>query len=338
MLHGGRREPMHLGRFMGGGRKLAAVAVLGLLAILVAADSHAQYALEFPENIRDAKYVGEETCRACHEAIADSFMVGIHGTAKEFEAPKAAVWGCESCHGPGSIHAEGGEPESILNPSRQEAPLAARLCLQCHRTGEMRGFEGTEHAMNELNCTSCHVMHGAQRSGLVTEKEPELCYSCHSDVKGKVYMPSRHPIREGHMLCSDCHNHHSGEYTDILPGERSTDLCLKCHASMQGPFVYEHAPVTEDCSICHDPHGAVANSMLKQNEPFLCLQCHQMHFHATLEGIEGEYTTLEGYSGISQHDSSKRAMLTKCTQCHSEIHGSDLPAQAISGQGKALTR
>jgi hypothetical protein len=34
----------------------------------------------------------------------------------------------------------------------------------------------------------------------------------------------------------------------------------------------------------------------------------------------------------------KKAMLTKCTQCHSEIHGSDLSSQSITGGGKALTR
>ena len=40
---------------------------------------------------------------------------------------------------------------------------------------------------------------------------------------------------------------------------------------------------------CHDPHGAMANNMLKQNEPFLCLQCHEMHFHAARAGQTTPY-------------------------------------------------
>jgi hypothetical protein len=37
-------------------------------------------------------------------------------------------------------------------------------------------------------------------------------------------------------------------------------------------------------------------------------------------------------------DGWKKVMLTKCTQCHSMIHGSDLPSQEISNGGGALTR
>jgi hypothetical protein len=40
----------------------------------------------------------------------------------------------------------------------------------------------------------------------------------------------------------------------------------------------------------------------------------------------------------SERSSFQRAWTTKCTQCHFEIHGSDLPSQAVPGKGKALTR
>ena len=32
------------------------------------------------------------------------------------------------------------------------------------------------------------------------------------------------------------------------------------------------------------------------------------------------------------------AFATKCTQCHPRVHGSDLPSQGITGNGKLLTR
>ena len=140
------------------------------------------------------------------------------------------------------------------------------------------------------------------------------------------------------MNCSDCHDPHGADLHGVEIGDRPNDLCLSCHAQHQGPFIFEHSPVVEDCSICHTPHGAVANNLLVQNEPFLCLQCHQMHFHTTIPGIDGEFTSLDGYGGLSTRDGSKRAMLTKCTQCHTEVHGSDLPSQSISGEGRALTR
>jgi mono/diheme cytochrome c family protein len=84
----------------------------------------------------------------------------------------------------------------------------------------------------------------------------------------------------------------------------------------------------------------VADNLLKQQEPTLCLNCHSMHFHAGVVGVDGEFDTPQApdRGGVSTPDAWKRVMLTKCTQCHTEIHGSDLPSQSISGQGRALTR
>jgi DmsE family decaheme c-type cytochrome len=152
-------------------------------------------------------------------------------------------------------------------------------------------------------------------------------------------MPSRHPIGEGKLMCGDCHGLHGG------PGRLTQDntgreLCFSCHAEKEGPFVFEHAPVMEDCTICHVPHGSVANNLLKQNEPALCLSCHAMHFHTTNYSVDGDFSTPQApeRAGTSSPDSWKSGMLTKCTQCHSEIHGSDLPSQASTTGGNALTR
>jgi hypothetical protein len=74
---------------------------------------------------------------------------------------------------------------------------------------------------------------------------------------------------------------------------------------------------------------------LKQNEPFLCLQCHHLHFHSV-------FTTKQPGTGLNkvspERHSVKMVMGTRCTQCHSQIHGSDLPSLSTPGQGKALTR
>jgi DmsE family decaheme c-type cytochrome len=324
-----------------GVRKLPTAAAVALIAIGTIATIAVgfEYELNYPERFSEAEFVGDETCAACHEEVMMSFSKGLHGRVHEFEAPRAMVLGCEACHGPGSLHVDSNEPADILNPVTAEAHLSVRLCLQCHTSGSMGSFQGTTHAMNEVSCTSCHSIHGPQYSGLPKKMQPDICYGCHANIRGKSYLPSLHPVKEGKMYCSDCHDPHGDSYQSILAGERTNDLCLSCHANKEGPFVFEHAPVIEDCGICHDPHGAVANNLLVQNEPFICLQCHQMHFHTTLEGIEGDFDNpLGGIGGTSSHDASKSGFLTKCTQCHSEIHGSDLPSQSISGQGKALTR
>ena len=92
--------------------------------------------------------------------------------------------------------------------------------------------------------------------------------------------------------------------------------------------------------ICHSPHGTVADNLLKQNEPALCLSCHPMHFHATIEGWDGDFTVPldPSRNGTSTSEGWKIGMLTKCTQCHTSVHGSDLPSQATSTGGAGLTR
>jgi DmsE family decaheme c-type cytochrome len=316
-------------------------ALLVLMAVLAtgppAAD--AGFMMEFPGDQANASYVGRQACLDCHDDLGDGYWQSMHSAVREFEVGRGNPLGCESCHGPGSGHVDSGEAADIFNPAKADPSVAARVCLQCHAEHSYQQFEGSVHALSDVRCSDCHDVHGwPQRTALLEKSGPSLCYECHRDVESQTYLPSHHPIKEGQMGCTDCHDPHSNRFQQVMAGERTTDLCFSCHAKYEGPWVFEHAPVVEDCGICHAPHGAVANNLLKQNEPFLCLQCHQTHFHATLEGIEGEFTTLDGNTGVSTHDGSKRAMLTKCTQCHSQVHGSDLPSQSVSGEGGNLTR
>jgi DmsE family decaheme c-type cytochrome len=147
-------------------------------------------------------------------------------------------------------------------------------------------------------------------------QEPDTCFKCHPQVFSESHLPSHHPVREGKMVCSDCHDSHA-QQAGNLRAESLNLMCYKCHADKQGPFAYEHPPVTEDCSICHAPHGTVANNLLKQPPTFLCLRCHTGHRDST----HGNGTRLD----IDTLPEIRGAFYSDCTNCHSQIHGSDLP-------------
>jgi DmsE family decaheme c-type cytochrome len=284
-----------------------------------------------------AQGVSNDVCAGCHEDIAASFDNTAHGIYFN-SRPALAEYGCESCHGSGTRHIEEGTAESIINPARQGEFSGKELCLACHQGPHFDDWAFSAHNNAGLNCADCHDVHGSFEH-VLKKPQPQLCYDCHSDVKAAMNMPSHHPVKEGKLDCNDCHGPH-GEPARQQMYDTDRELCFTCHASKEGPFVYEHAPVNEDCMICHTPHGSVANNLLKENEPALCLNCHAMHFHATVEGVDGAFTVpmAPERAGVSTPDGWKRGFLTKCTQCHTAIHGADLPSQAISSGGNALTR
>jgi DmsE family decaheme c-type cytochrome len=260
-------------------------------------------------------YVGSEMCMECHEEVGLAFKKTIHGRLADFEL-KGYPSGCESCHGPGSAHIEEEDPEKIVRLKDLSPGEAGEICMNCHRSGMQMNWAGSTHDLSGVSCTSCHDPHAVAKNQLTT-KDPDLCYSCHADKRAQVNFPSHHPIREKKMNCSSCHDSHGGGEGNIK-AETLNELCMSCHAEKQGPFSFEHWPVVESCTICHDSHGSIANHLQRQTEPFLCMQCHTGHEDSRHPAVS------ESTWNVS--------FFTRCTHCHSQIHGSDNPS--LSGAGR----
>jgi hypothetical protein len=79
-----------------------------------------------PPQIAGAEYVGSEKCAECHEDVTRN----LHGDAcpPESSSENSKNIGCESCHGPGSLHVNsGGANHTIINPRK-----SPETCFQCH--------------------------------------------------------------------------------------------------------------------------------------------------------------------------------------------------------------
>lgn len=341
--------------------QLAALCSLAAVVCACATGAVRERLLTLPK-IDGATTVGDKACAQCHEAMMTPFAQTVHGRLADFEVMGGAK-GCEACHGPGSLHAESGDTGKIFAFGKLAADQASAICLKCHSVNGLMEWHGNSHALHDVACTDCHKIHqGANPvKKSLKQTEPGLCYSCHREYQAKASFPSHHPVKEGKMSCTSCHEPHGSGQKLLKSDERPNDLCLNCHARYQGPFVFEHSPVEEDCMICHDPHGSVANNLLKQNEPFLCLQCHESHFHATRTGssyttglntIAFDGTKLDGAtaSGVANATNSvgftnthgtdawAQAFGTRCTVCHSKVHGSDLPSQTAPAVNSTDTR
>ena len=189
------------------------------------------------------------------------------------------------------------------------------ICLNCHKRGERTNWDGSVHEERGLACTNCHtVMKNVSALHLLkTAFEPDTCFQCHKDRRAQMFRSSHMPMREGKVVCSDCHNPHGSTTEALLREDSINDTCYKCHAEKRGPFLFEHEPVRENCLNCHDPHGSVNEYSLKIARPRLCFECHGFgHGNAT------------GPNGFSFGAS----MAQSCQNCHIAIHGSNSPAGA----------
>jgi DmsE family decaheme c-type cytochrome len=255
----------------------------------------------------------------------------IHMRIEPFEVQGRQV-GCEGCHGDGEAHMEEGDA-SLIRTFADGSTEDAAACLSCHSSKGLPEWKMSTHAMEGLNCLDCHSIH--------TQGNPlDSCKGCHEDVMAELQLPSHHPVREGYMSCSSCHDPHAATEAQLKTTGRVNDLCFTCHQAKEGPFIFEHEPVVEDCRLCHTPHGAVANNLLTANEPMLCFQCHEPHFHAGLVSPEEETIDVGGFERENPFGvhGMNIAFTTRCTQCHSQIHGTDLPSQALAGGGRGLVR
>ena len=138
-----------------------------------------------------------------------------------------------------------------------------------------------------------------------------------------MWKNSHHPIREGKISCTDCHNPHGTQTRSLIKAASVNEQCYTCHAEKRGPFLWEHAPVRESCLNCHTPHGSNHQKLQKTATPYLCQQCHSNTRHP---GTLYDATTL-----ADQSRASNRIFNRACLDCHSAVHGSNNPSSPYLG-------
>jgi len=282
-----------------------------------------------PAKPAPAAYVGNEVCKACHVAQVEKFSQTVMG--KIFlHNPRNAMekQACESCHGPGSNHVSAGGGKAVgglitfRKDSGESAKVQNEACLGCHQRGIQTYWEASPHASRGVACVNCHTLmeKTSDRFQLakVGDKTPffnkraqtEVCGQCHLQRKAQLMRSSHMPLREGKMTCTDCHNPHGSPNPSQLKQTSVNENCYTCHAERRGPFLWEHPPAFENCANCHEPHGSVNDRLLKVSDPRLCTQCHMAPRHpATPRGANSRFF-----------------FNRSCTNCHSQIHGSNHPS------------
>jgi len=276
-----------------------------------------------------ATYVGNEVCQACHAPAFEKFSTTVMGKIfLHYPRNETEKRACENCHGPGSNHVAAGGGKGVgglitfRKDSGESAEVQNQACLGCHQRGIQAYWQASAHASRGLSCVNCHTImektsdkHQLAKTGETTpffteRAETQVCAQCHLQRNAQLMRSSHMPIREGKMTCSDCHNPHGSPNPAQLRQTSVNENCYTCHAERRGPFLWEHPPVLENCANCHDPHGSVNDRLLKFTDPRLCTQCHIATRHPG---------TPRGVTSVFVFNRS-------CTNCHSQVHGSNHPA------------
>lgn len=216
--------------------------------------------------IPGAEYIGTEACAECHQEIARDFATADHSFLVA-KGPNALSAGCESCHGPSSLHAQSGgeaKPPFSFSPGRPQL-----------------SSDGLLLAVEPARATET------------------VCFQCHLNVRSEFHLPSHHPVLEGKMSCTECHSPHKGSIHagTALSRLSQNESCLRCHSAQRGPHVFEHEATREGCATCHAAHGSVNAKMLAARDSNLCLKCHFQQLSGGAVVIGGSDHTIRAQQG-----------------------------------------
>src|ERR1017187_1838810 len=159
-------------RFLQGARWIPILAAALLLpASSGGAQQKASAPAPTPEPPKPAEFVGSETCQACHEDIFNAFQKNPHHQVETDKKRGFETKACESCHGPGSKHAESMSAADIRNPAKLTPAASDKLCLTCHLNQPTHvGRITSSHAKNQVACVACHSGHKNGPDGMVARK------------------------------------------------------------------------------------------------------------------------------------------------------------------------
>jgi predicted CXXCH cytochrome family protein len=230
-----------------------------------------------PPTIAGATYVGSKQCEQCHEENTKHFRDATHAKIAMKDDKNVEI-GCESCHGPASVHVKaGGGRENIVNP--RKSPEA---CFQCHldKRGEFSLPNTHPVLAGKVSCVDCHNVHegdAVKGTGASMDSQNDTCTKCHSAQKGP-FVYEHGAMKEG---CVACHNPH-GSVNQRMLVARDANLCLRCH--LEAPSIAGagqinanavlHTPENHNSRLmqgtcwsagCHEaPHGSNANNHVRR--------------------------------------------------------------------------
>lgn len=176
---------------------------------------------------------GASQCIGCH-------TTGFDAATKEYAEMGV---GCEACHGPGSLHAEG-DTKAIINPKNLDQKRQDMVCGQCHSVGK------------DPSGKFAHPVAFRPGDDLTKTFADGKPTSPGSNQQYSEHLTSKHA--ELGLGCVGCHDPHNVAGVHGQLEKPVNELCMACHV-ITIKDIKTHAPTAAEdatCATCHMPQGS----------------------------------------------------------------------------------
>ena len=176
---------------------------------------------------------GKELCFQCHSEISDTLQA-----AAVVHAPVTTEAACASCHTP---HAS---DHPKLLPKE-----GAAFCQDCHKTIITKDMTFLHKPIQDGTCTPCHNPHGSKNEKLLMKEFPAAEYASYTDKE--------------YELCFSCHKRELLQFPDTSFATNFRDGERNLH--------YLHVNKSEKgrtCRMCHNVHGSNNPVLIAASIPF----------------------------------------------------------------------
>jgi hypothetical protein len=176
----------------------------------------------------------------------------------QFEPPlfEGHAIGCERCHGPGELHAQGDFDRTIVNPVNLAPPLRDAVCEQCHLEGEARILRSERGLFDYRPGMPLYDFWAVLVQARASGEDSKAVNHVEQMYQSKCF---QRPVGGLKLGCITCHNPH----VYIGPEKREAHYrarCLQCHDEAKGQHgcseplrQRQRTNARDSCIDCHMP-------------------------------------------------------------------------------------
>ena len=219
-----------------------------------------------------------------------------------------------------------GENTFYLRGFDKKGVMTANDSVKFYRYSEIAGHTTTDgftkenfHILsNENKCSSCHQTTFQNLSKETTvEKE---CAPCHTPLSRLPYFHAP----SANWECLKCHDSKQ-EKKFQLNADYSAKICFECHTDKQEDIAKKKSVhgVVDQCTMCHDAHGADNDMFLVAPVNTICRTCH--------DDIAQKPHPVVNHPIDGRPDPFRKGKEMSCITCHNP-HTSEHPQLLVAPQ------